>query len=84
MTDTNAQQNTKKSRRLTGVVTSAKMKDTVTVAVTRYVKHPRYQKFIKQVKKFHAHDAGNTKAEGEKVSIEETRPISKTKHFKVV
>lgn len=74
----------KKPRRLSGVVTSAKMKDTITVAVTRYVKHPQYEKFVKQVKKYHAHDAGNTYHEGDKVVIEETKPISKTKHFTTV
>ncbi len=74
----------KKKRQLSGVVVSDKMQDTVVVAVTRYVKHPKYQKFQKQVKRYHAHDAGNTRTEGERVTIEECAPISKKKHFTVV
>lgn len=70
-----------RGKHLTGVVVSSKMKDTVVVAVTRYVKHPKYKKFLKRVKRYHAHDAGNTKAVGERVTIRETRPISKLKHF---
>ncbi len=66
-----------------GVVVSDKMKDTVVVAVTRFVKHPKYRKFIKRVKRYHAHDAGNTKKVGDMVEIQETKPISKTKHFLV-
>ena len=69
---------------LTGVVVSSKMKDTIVVSVTRYVKHPKYKKYLKRVKRYHAHDAGNTKALGERVSIRETRPLSKLKHFMVV
>ena len=69
---------------LTGVVLSSKMKDTVVVAVTRYVKHPKYRKFIKRMKKYHVHNPGNTKQEGDTVSIRECRPISKTKHFTVL
>lgn len=69
---------------LTGVVTSDKMKDTVVVEVARFVKHPKYGKYTSVNKKFKAHDAGNTKKIGDKVSIEECAPISKDKHFKVV
>ena len=73
------------SRRvLSGVVVSNKMKDTVSVAVTRYVKHPKYKKFVKHTTKYLAHDAGNTKAPGEKVRIEECRPLSRHKHFRVI
>ncbi len=75
--------NTRK-KTLYGTVVSTKMKDTVTVAVTRYVKHPKYKKYIMRTKKYFAHDPGNTKEEGARVTIEETRPISKHKHFKVV
>ncbi len=60
------------------------MKDTVTVAVTRYVKHPKYQKYAKRTKKYLAHNPGNTVAVGDAVSIRESRPISKTKRFVVV
>lgn len=72
------------SKTLEGVVVSDKMKDTVVVLVERYVKHPKYQKFINLRKKFKAHDAGNTCKIGDKVVIRETRPISKDKHFEVV
>ncbi len=69
---------------LDGVVVSDKMKDTVVVLVERYVKHPKYQKFLNLRKRFKAHDAGNTQKIGDKVTIRETRPISKDKHFEVV
>lgn len=72
------------ARRMTGVVTSDRMQDTVVVAVTRFVKHPKYRKFIKRTKKYHAHDPGNTKHEGDTVTIEECAPVSKTKTFIVV
>lgn len=75
---------TSRPRRFAGVVVSDKMKDTVVVAVTRYVKHSRYGKYSKRVKRYQAHDPGNTKKEGDRVSIEETKPISKHKHFKIV
>ena len=69
---------------LVGTVVSTKMKDTVTVAVNRYVKHPKYKKYVVKTKKFLAHDPGNTKTVGERVTIEACRPISKRKSFKVV
>jgi small subunit ribosomal protein S17 len=72
-----------KGKTLTGVVVSDKMKDTIVVAVSRFVKHPKYHKFVKRVKRYHAHDPGNTKKEGDTVDIVECKPISKTKHFKV-
>jgi small subunit ribosomal protein S17 len=56
----------------------------VVVAVSRFVKHPKYRKFMKEVKRYSAHNPGNTKHEGDKVEITETRPLSKTKHFVVV
>lgn len=71
------------AKKLTGTVVSNKMKDTIVVEVSRYVKHPKYQKFIKSSKKFKAHDAGNTAQIGDKVEIEETKPVSKDKHFKL-
>lgn len=70
-------------KQLTGIVTSTKMKDTVVVRVNRFVKHEKYERFVKISKKYKAHDAGNTKKEGETVTIVECRPISKDKHFKV-
>ncbi len=67
-----------------GVVVSDKMKDTATVEVSRFVKHPKYGKFLKINKKYKAHDAGNTKKIGDKVQIRECAPISKDKHFKII
>ena len=74
----------KGGRTFRGTVVSTKMKDTVAVSVTRYVKHPKYKKYQTRSKKYLAHDAGNTKKEGEVVTIKETRPLSKNKHFEVV
>lgn len=69
---------------LSGVVVSDKMKDTIVVSVQRYVKLPKYNKYVSKHKKYKAHDAGNTKKIGDKVQIEECRPISKDKHFMVI
>jgi len=71
-------------RTLRGTVVSTKMKDTITVAVERYVKHPKYKKFMRRTKKYLVHDAGNTAKEGQAVDIRETRPMSKRKHFELV
>lgn len=73
-----------KGRVLRGTVVSTKMKDTITVAVERYVMHPKYKKFMRRTKKFLVHDAGNTATEGMVVDIRETRPLSKRKHFTLV
>lgn len=73
--------NTQKGKMLRGTVVGAAMQDTVKVAVARYVKHPKYKKFIKQIKNYLVDDKGNTAAVGDKVVIRETRPISKNKHF---
>jgi len=75
--------NTKK-KRLQGIVVSDKMNKTAVVSVTRYVKHPKYQKYIKKSKKYKAHDEENKAKTGDRVTIEETRPISRDKHFKIV
>lgn len=74
----------KKKHQLIGIVVSDKMNKTATVAVTRYVKHPKYGKYMRITKKYKAHDAENTYKEGERVMIEECRPLSKEKHFLVV
>ncbi|HEX8191529.1 MAG TPA: 30S ribosomal protein S17 [Allosphingosinicella sp.] len=71
-------------RVLTGIVVSDKTEKTVVVSVERRVKHPLYGKIIKRSKKYHAHDEGNEYREGETVRIEETRPISKLKTWRVV
>jgi len=69
---------------LKGVVTSDKMDKTIVVEVTRYVEHAKYGKRIKKSKKYKAHDEDNSKKIGDIVEIEETRPISKDKKFKVI
>lgn len=74
----------KKGRVLRGTVVSTKMKDTITVAVERYVQHPKYKKFMRRTKKYLVHDAGNTATEGMLVDIHETRPLSKRKRFVLV
>ena len=66
-----------------GVVTSNKMDKTITVAVVRKLKHPKYGKFLKKTKKFHAHDEKNEYKVGDLVEITETRPMSREKHFEV-
>jgi small subunit ribosomal protein S17 len=67
-----------------GVVVKTAMKDTATVQVERYVKHPKYKKYQRKSVKFLAHDEGNAAKVGDKVTIKETRPISKRKHFIIV
>lgn len=82
MEEKNTQEN--KGKVLSGVVVKSAMTDTATVAVQRYVKHPKYKKFVKQVKKYLVHDPKNTAEVGEKVTIRESRPISKKKSFVIV
>lgn len=82
--ETPAQTTAAKGRTFRGTVVSTKMQDTVSVAVERYVKHPKYKKFLRRTKKYLVHNPGNTVAEGEKVTIREIRPISKRKHFEIV
>ena len=67
-----------------GVVTSNKMAKTIVVAVERKVKHPIYGKFVKKTTKFHAHDEKNECSIGDTVRIMETRPLSKTKRWRLV
>ncbi len=83
---TNTETTTTKTggRVLSGTVVASKMQDTCTVAVERYVKHPKYKKYQRRTKKYLVHDAGNTAAVGQKVEIKETRPISKRKRFELV
>jgi small subunit ribosomal protein S17 len=68
----------------TGVVTSDKMDKSIVVAVERKVKHPKYGKFIKKTTKFVAHDEKNECNEGDTVKIQETRPLSKLKNWRLV
>jgi len=72
------------SRKLQGIVVSDKMQKTRVVAVARLKLHPRYQKYYKVTKKFKAHDEKNEFKTGDKVLIEETRPLSKEKKWKII
>lgn len=74
----------KNIKQLKGTVVKVSSKDTVKVRVERYEAHPKYKKFRTLTKQYLVHDPGNTTKEGETVFIEETRPISKNKHFKIV
>lgn len=74
----------KPERRVIGTVTSAKPNKTITVLVERREKHPLYGKYITRSTKLHAHDENNECSEGDRVAIVETRPISRTKHFRLV
>ena len=67
-----------------GVVISNKMSKTVTVKVTRKVRHPRYGKVVERSKKYYAHDDSDNIELGQKVRIMETRPLSKLKRWRVV
>ena len=71
-------------RTLVGRVVSDKMAKTVTVLVERRVKHPLYGKFVTRTKKYHAHDEAGEYHEGDMVEIEECRPLSKTKAWRVI
>ena len=71
-------------RILSGTICKATSKKTVVVEVERTFKHPIYKKYIKRSKKYHAHDETDALRVGDKVMIEETRPISKLKTWKVV
>ena len=75
---------TNKGKVLEGIVVKSAMKDTCTVEVSRYEKHPKYQKFIRRTKKFLVHDVGNTAVVGSRVAIRETRPMSKRKRFELI
>ena len=76
------ERNLRKSR--TGIVVSNKMDKTIVVAIRDNVVHPMYGKIIKRTLKVHAHDENNQCGIGDKVSIMETRPLSKTKRWRVV
>lgn len=76
------ERNLRKTR--TGIVTSNKMDKSVTVKVKRKLKHEMYGKFLEKSKSFHAHDEKNECNIGDKVRISETRPLSKTKRWRVV
>jgi small subunit ribosomal protein S17 len=67
-----------------GIVVSNKMQKSITVSVERQVKHAKYGKFIKRTNKFYAHDEKNECNIGDTVKISETRPVSKTKRWRLV
>jgi len=72
------------ARTVTGKVISDKMDKSATVMIERLVKHPMYGKYIRRSTKLHIHDAENTCQEGDMVTIEPCRPVSKTKSWKLV
>lgn len=82
MEGTTTLRNLRKTR--IGVVSSNKMDKTITVAVERRIKHPIYGKFLKKTTRFHAHDEKNECSIGDTVKIMETRPMSKTKRWRLV
>tara|TARA_Y100000031_G_C7960748_1_gene265845 strand:- start:237 stop:485 length:249 start_codon:yes stop_codon:yes gene_type:complete len=71
----------KNIKKFKGVVVSDKMDKTVTVLVERFVKHPKYKKYVKKSKRYKAHDESNEYKEGDRITIEECKPISKDKRF---
>lgn len=76
-TDTN-------TRKVQGVVVSNKMEKSIVVSVERFIKHPKYKKFVRKSTKLMAHDADNMAGIGDKVTIEECRPLSKSKSWSLV
>ena len=72
------------NRSFQGVVTSDKMDKTITVLVETHKKHAKYGKRVQYIKKYKAHDEENTAKVGDIVVIEETKPLSATKHFRLV
>jgi small subunit ribosomal protein S17 len=72
------------NRRLTGRVVSSAMDKTITVLVERRVQHPLYGKFIRRTTKIHAHDEDNTCGQGDLVTVEQCRPLSKTKSWRLI
>jgi small subunit ribosomal protein S17 len=74
----------KAAKTLTGKVVSSKMQKTITVAVERLVPHPQYGKYQRRTTKFLAHDENNESREGDVVAIEECRPLSRHKSWRLV
>jgi len=72
------------AKKLKGIVVSDKMNKTLVVLVERYVKHRKYKKYIKKSKKYKVHDEEKKYKVGDEIIIEECKPISKDKHFKVL
>ncbi|HEC12927.1 MAG TPA: 30S ribosomal protein S17 [Acidiferrobacteraceae bacterium] len=74
----------KRARTLTGKVTSSAMDKSATIMVERRLKHPLYHKFMRRSTKYHAHDENNECGVGDVVLIQECRPLSKTKSWRLV
>ncbi len=77
-----SERNNRKQR--VGIVVSDKMDKTITVAVEEHVRHPLYKKYIKQSTTFKAHDESNEAGQGDRVRIMETRPLSKSKSWRLI
>lgn len=84
MTEQKDTEQTKPHRTVTGRVISDKMNKTIVVQVERKVKHPLYGKYVRRFSKMYAHDEDNTCRIGDLVMIEQSRPLSKTKRWKLV
>ena len=82
MTETNAERGRRKER--VGDVVSDKMNKTIVVRVKRRFRHPRFKKVVTAYSKFYAHDEKNAAKVGDRVRIQETRPLSKTKSWRLV
>ena len=83
--DTNASEEKRKNRKTReGLVVSNKMDKTAVVAVIERVRHPKYAKFVMRTKKLYAHDEANDANVGDRVRVMETRPLSKTKRWRVI
>jgi small subunit ribosomal protein S17 len=84
MTDTANAETRNRRRVLQGIVTSTAMAKTITVLVERTYAHPKYGKFVRRNKKYHAHDEDSTAQAGDVVEIMATRPLSKLKRWRLV
>ncbi len=80
--ETSTPQGHRKTR--VGIVVSDKMNKTIVVSVERRVPHPQFKKIVRRTSKFYAHDEEGKAKEGDKVEIEETRPMSKLKRWRLV
>jgi small subunit ribosomal protein S17 len=83
MTDEKAAARTNSRKTREGVAVSVKMDKTVVVAVTDRVRHPRYRKTVQRTKRLYAHDEANDVREGDRVRVQETRPLSRQKRWRV-
>lgn len=84
MTEVNSADQAKTATSITGQVVSNKMNKTIVVQIERKVKHPMYGKYVKRTSKMYVHDEENSSRVGDVVRIQQTRPLSKTKRWKLV